>query len=133
MTRKILVVEDVTFSEIEPEVSVIDCIRLAKSRNLKIMPLHTAKMDAAFEVENVPIQRACINGQEFEYAVTGETKKKLWFIFKQIDTLKSDNEVIRRDLQSAKNIIKDCRLQERLIRGANFLQRLYYLFTGKLP
>ncbi len=132
MTRKIRVIENVTLSEIELANKASTYIQLGKARNIEFHPWHTTR-DEAYEFENVPIQQVRINEQEFEYAVTSKVKKKLWFIFDQLNTLKSDKEVIRRELQSAKNIIKDYKLQERLIRDANFMRRMYYLLTGKLP
>lgn len=132
MKRRVRVVEDVTLSDIELADQARTYIQPLKLGDIRVFPRHPI-LTPPYEVENVPIQRACVNGKEIEYAVTEETKKKLWFIFDQLNTLKSDKEVIQRELQSAKNIIKDYKLQERLMRDANLMQRMYYLFTGKLP
>lgn len=132
MTRKIRVVEDVTFSKFELADQARTFIQLAKPRSRKLLPWHTTR-DEAYEVENVPIQRACINGQEFEYAVMKGVKRKLWFIFDQLDMLKADNTQLRIELYNFQDKLDEYIAQERLMRDANLMQRMYYLFTGKLP
>lgn len=133
MSRRIRVVEDVTFSEIQLADQARTFIQLAKPRSIKLLPWHTAKMDAACEIENVPIQRACINGQEFEYAVMKGVKRKLWFIFDQLNSVNYENTQLRNLVRNFQDKLDGYRKQERLMRDANLMQRMYYLFTGKLP
>lgn len=133
MTRKIRIVEDVTLSEIELADQAVTFIQLAKTHNIKVHPRHTEIIDPTYEVENVPIQRACINGQEFEYAVMKGVKRKLWFIFDQLDSVNYENTQLRNLVRNFQDKIDGYRKQERLIRDANFMQRLCYLITGKLP
>lgn len=57
MTRKILVVEGVTFSEIELADQARTYIQPLKLGDIRVLPRHTVKINPTLEAENVPIQQ----------------------------------------------------------------------------